>query len=134
MEPAAGRMREPDDDAIAPASQAAVISYRYWQRRFGLNSAAIGKTFTLQNKPFTIVGVTPPRYQGTRPGRDPDITLPLLLMLSENERRENSFNTLSMIGRLKPGVTVGQANAELQVLWQSFREAQAARASEKNRP
>jgi predicted permease len=134
MEAAAGRLLEPGDDAISPASPAAVISYRYWQRRFGLNPAAIGKTFAVRDIVFTIVGVTPPRYQGTRPGRDPDITLPLTMMLSDMQRREASFNTLSMLGRLAPGVTVPRANAELQVLWRSFVQAQAARASEKNRP
>src|SRR6516162_667090 len=61
MEPLAGRLLQPPDDEIAPAWPAAVISYRYWQRRFGLNPTAIGKTFTLQDKVFTIVGVTPPR-------------------------------------------------------------------------
>ena len=75
LEPAAGRLLDAADDVIAPASSAAVIGHRYWQRRFGINPATIGKTFTLQNNVFTIGGVTPPRYQGTRPGRD--ITLPL---------------------------------------------------------
>ena len=134
LEPAAGRLLDATDDVIAPASPAAVIGYRYWQRRFGLNPAAIGKTFTLQNNVFTIVGVTPPRYQGTRPGRDPDITLPLYMMLSENSRREAGLNMLSMMGRLAPGVTLPQANAELQVLWQSDVQRVAAEAPEKDRP
>ena len=50
LEPAAGRLLEPGDDAISPAAPAAVISYRYWQRRFGLNAAALGKTFTLSGQ------------------------------------------------------------------------------------
>jgi predicted permease len=134
MEPSAGRLLQPEDDGIAPASPAAVISYRYWQRRFGLNSTAIGKTFTLQDKVFTIVGVTPPRFEGTRPGRDPDITLPLLMMLSESQRHEDSLNMLSMMARLKPGVTVQQADAELQVLWQSYLQRAVNAIQEKNRP
>jgi hypothetical protein len=83
MEPAAGRLLQPADDVISPGVPAAVISYRYWQRRFGLAPEAIGKTFTLQikNRIFTIVGVTPARYHGTTIGRDPDITLPLEMML-----------------------------------------------------
>ena len=68
MEPSAGRLLEPADDGLAPASPAAVISYRYWQRRFGLDSTAIGKTFTLQDKVFTIVGVTPPAFRGDQAG------------------------------------------------------------------
>lgn len=134
MEPAAGRLLGPADDVIAPASPAAVIGYRYWQRRFGLNSAAIGKTFALQDKLFTIVGVTPPGFEGTRPGRDPDITVPLAMMLSDTQRRFYSLNMLSVMARLKPGVTRRQADAELQVLWQSFLQRMAAHAPEKGRP
>jgi putative ABC transport system permease protein len=134
IEPAAGRLLEAADDVIAPASPAAVISYQYWQRRFGLSAAAMGKTFTLKDKVFTIVGVTPPRYQGTRPGRDPDITVPLDMMLNDNSRREFGFNMLSMMGRLAPGVTLQQANAELQVLWQPVVQRSAAEAQEKDRP
>ena len=134
VEAAAGRLLEPADDAIASASPVAVISYRYWQRRFGLDPAAIGKTFALRNHVFTIVGVTPPHYQGTRLGRDPDITLPLTMMLSESARREVGMNSLSMLGRLAPGATIEQANAELQVLWESFLQRLAAETPEKHRP
>jgi hypothetical protein len=66
MEPVAGRLLEPADDAISAPSPSAVISYRYWQRRFGLNSAAIGRTFNLQKRVFTIIGVTPPRRYSRR--------------------------------------------------------------------
>src|SRR5260370_34724743 len=88
IEPAAGRLLEPADDVIAAGSPAAVISYRYWQRRFGLSPAALGKTFNLQirNRVFTIVGVTPPQYHGARVGRDPDITLPVSMMLNDTQR------------------------------------------------
>ncbi len=134
MEPSAGRLLQPADDELAPASAAAVISYRYWQRRFGLDSNVIGKTFTLQDKVFTIVGVTPPRFEGTRPGRDPDITLPLSMMLSDSQRHDDSTNMLSMLARLKPGATVRQADAELQVLWQSFLQRRLAEVQEKDRP
>jgi predicted permease len=134
LEPAAGRLLEPGDDAISPAAPAAVISHGYWQRRFGLNAAALGKTFTFQDKLFTIAGVTPPRFHGTTPGRDPDITMPLSMMLSETQRREDTNNMLSMMGRLGPGVSIRQANAELQVVWQGFLQRVAAAAPEKSRP
>jgi predicted permease len=134
VEPATGRLLTPADDTVTSAAPAAVIGYRYWQRRFGLNPDAIGKTFVLQNKTFTIVGVTPPQFQGTRPERDPDITLPLLPMLSDTNRQEPTNNMLSMMGRLAPGVTVEQANAEQQVLWQSFLERLTATFPAKDRP
>src|SRR5262249_6364925 len=69
IEPAAGRLLEPSDDVLSPSSPAAVISDRYWQRRFGRSPSAIGTSFTLRDRTFTIVGVTPPSYQSARPGR-----------------------------------------------------------------
>ncbi len=133
--PAAGRLLQPADDAISPATPAAVISYGYWKRRFGLNPAVIGKTFTLQikNSVFTIVGVTPPRYEGSRLGDDPDLTLPLSMMLTDTRRHEATFNAFNMLARLAPGVTGKQANAELQVHYRSFVQRQAEGAAEKDR-
>ena len=136
VEPAAGRLLEPADDVTEAAAPAAVISYRCWQRRFGLSPAAIGKTFTLQirNKVFTIVGVTPPRYRGARLGRDPDFTLPLSMLLNDPQRHDATFNAFNMLARLAPGATIERANAELQVLWPAFRLQEAAAMPEKDRP
>ena len=135
VEPAAGRLLEPADDVLAPASPAAVISYGYWKRRFGLDPTAIGKTLSLpvENQVFTIVGVTPPSYHGTQPGRDPDITLPLTMMMSAEDRAEDNNNMLDMMGRLAPGATIAQANAEMQVLWRAFRERMVAKMPPKDR-
>ncbi|HUJ22906.1 MAG TPA: ABC transporter permease [Bryobacteraceae bacterium] len=136
ISPAAGRLLEPADDVLSPAYPAAVISYRFWQRRFGLNPAAIGKTFTLviQNKIFTIVGVTPPQYHGTHLGSDPDITLPLTMMLSDEDRHGETNNHFDMLARLAPGFTIAQANAEVHTLWQSFAKRVAAGLPVKDRP
>jgi predicted permease len=134
VEPAAGRLLEASDDAVSPVAPAAVLSFRYWQRRFGGNPSAIGKTLTVQNKTFTVVGVTPPRFTGTRPGRDPDITLPLTMNVSESTRREDTNNNFIMLGRLAPGATVEQADAEMQVLWTRFKQRVAASEPEKDRP
>jgi putative ABC transport system permease protein len=133
IEPAAGRLLGPADDRLSPSSPAAVISDRYWQRRFGRSASAIGKSFTVRDRVFTIVGVTPPAYQGARVGQAPDLTLPLFMMMSDVQRREVNNNWLNMLARLKPGATVEQANAEVQVLWTAFLQSQAARASEKSR-
>jgi predicted permease len=134
VEAAAGRLIQPADDTVSPASPAAVISYGYWQRRFGLNPAAIGKTFSIRNDTFTIVGVTAPGFNGTRPGRNPDITLPLAMMLTPEQRAEPTNNFLVLLARLQPGATGMQANAEVQVLWKAFLEGQAPRFPEKDRP
>lgn len=133
IEPTAGRLLEPSDDALS-ASPAAVISDRYWQRRFGRSPSAIGKTFTIRDRIFTIVGVTPSTYEGARPGRAPDLMLPLLMVMNDVQRQATDFNWLNLLARLKPGATVEQANAETQALFTAFVQSQAARASEKERP
>jgi predicted permease len=134
VDAAAGRLLGAADDMVTSVAPAAVISYGYWQQRFGLDPAAVGKPFAIGDRVFTIVGVTARSFHGTRPGRDPDVTLPLLAMLSDEQRHEVSGNVLDMMARLPSGGTEQQTDAELQVLWQRFVDAAAARASEKDRP
>ena len=136
VRPLVGRLFTPSNDAIAPAATSAVISYRYWQRRFGLNPDVIGKSFTVEGHKnvFTIIGVTPAEYHGAVVGNDPDIALPIATMLSAENRNEPTNNVLDMIGRLAPGATRPQANAELQVLWKAFKQRVAATLPERDRP
>ena len=117
LEPAAGRFLTPADDVLSPEAPVAVISDRYWQRRFGRSPSAIGTSFTIRDRAFTIVGVTPALYQSARTGSAPDLLLPLLMNLTDAQRREPTNNWLNMLGRLKPGATLEQADAEVQVAW-----------------
>jgi predicted permease len=133
IDAAAGRLLEPADDTLSAAAPAAVISDRYWQRRFGRSPAAIGKTFAIRDRTFTIVGVTPASYQSAAPGRVPDLILPLALMMRGPQYADAGFNWLSVLARLKPDATVEQANAEVQVLFGGFVQAQAARTRDKER-
>jgi predicted permease len=110
-----------DDQQAAPA--VAVLSYRYWERRFGANPAAIGKQINLNNAAFTIIGVTPREFAGARgQGIAPDLTIPL--MKETLVRRENTnLNRqalwwLLLMGRLKPGATLEQAQAQFEPIFQ----------------
>ena len=133
LEPAAGRLLGPADDVRSPASPAAVISEGYWLRRFDRSLSAIGKAITIRGRPFTIVGVTPASFQSARAGYLPDIALPLVPMMSEANRIEITNNWLTVLGRLKPGATVEQADAEVQRLYSAAVQSQAANAREKDR-
>jgi putative ABC transport system permease protein len=133
IEPEAGRLLGPADDVLSPSLPAAVISDRFWQRRFDRSPSAIGKAVTIRDRIFTIVGVTPPSFQSARAGHHPDIALPLGPMMSEEVRTEITNNWLSVLGRLKPGATVEQANAEVQLLWSSFLQSQASKARQQDR-
>src|SRR5262249_31442228 len=115
-----------DDDDKAAAAPVAVISHRYWQNRFGLDPAIVGKTIKDNNTPATIIGVTPPEFRGTlQVGSNPDLSLPLALepLLVAGRRAEpwqgKPWNWwLPIIGRLKPGVSVEQARADLEAIFQ----------------
>src|SRR5262249_34128800 len=71
----AGRTFELDIDRSP--TPVAVISHAYWQRRFGLDPAVVGRSFRWHNRAFTIIGITPPEFQGVVPGKRPEIPLPL---------------------------------------------------------
>jgi len=132
IDAAAGRLLAPADDDLS-SPPAAVISDGYWQRRFGRNPSAIGKSVTIANRTFTIVGVTPAGYRGTQQGRPSDLMLPLQLMMNRAQREASDFNWLTLLARLKPGATVEQADAEARVLYRAFVQEQAVRAGEKDR-
>jgi len=137
LEPVAGRLLTPADDDPASAMPAAVISERYWKRRFGRSPAALGSVVTIRDRGFTIVGVTPASFQSLRPGRVADITLPQVGLIdelvSEKTRRDPTTYWLSLIARLKPGATVQETDAEVQVLWRGFLQSVAAAAPENER-
>jgi predicted permease len=129
LAPAAGRLLSPDDDA-AP-TPVAVISYDYWLRRFGLNPSAIGKSFTYAATSLTIVGVEPRGFEGTERGRTRSFTVPLSIsdQLGGGDgqwRRQWDLNFLEMMARLKPGVPLTRANAEVTALFDAWRNDKAA--------
>jgi predicted permease len=93
----------------------AVISHRYWQQRFSGDPAVLGRTFEMQGRSFTIVGVTAKGFYGTQPGRDVDVTAPLA---AQTMKMGPQARWLYLIGRLQPGVSREQARAALQVRWE----------------
>ena len=92
----------------------AVISHRYWQRRFGGDPNVVGRVIELQGRTFTIVGVTPPEFFGTQPGRAVDVTTPLG---AQTTTMSPDARWLYLIGRLAPGVARERAQAALQLRW-----------------
>ena len=74
-----------------PDGPLAVISYAYWQRRFGMSPSVIGKVVQVNNTPVTIVGVTPPEFFGLQPGLAVDLTVPMVLADAEMLREKGSW-------------------------------------------
>jgi predicted permease len=120
---ALGRTILPSDDAET-APPVAVLSYEFWNRRFGRDPNVLGKTVMLDAMPFTVVGVTPPEFFGLEPGSPPDISVALSLYwkLYRQPSLTNDSRTwwMQVDGRLKPEVTEAEARAELSVLFHQY--------------
>jgi putative ABC transport system permease protein len=85
-----------------------VVSYNLWKRKFGGDPHIVGKAISLENEPFTVLGVTGPRFQ-TEPAED--VWVPFQFDLNSNDQAHFYF----VAGRLRPGVALDQANAELKL-------------------
>src|SRR5581483_10232304 len=119
--PAAGRLIT-DIDNLGGASQVAVLSYSYWRARFAGDPAAIGQTIRVNDIPFTVAGVAAPEFFGVTPGSAPVVYVPIANRpaLARNYGKEHDtmfidshFYWADMMGRLRPGVTLERAQAEL---------------------
>jgi predicted permease len=124
---ALGRTLMPDDDAdTAPA--AAVISHGYWKQRLAGDRAALGRVVRINGTSFTIVGVMPETFFGLRVRRSPDFWLPLHFQPQVEQRQsyltEPDTYWLNMVGRLKPGADLAQAQAEVSVAHVGFLKEQ----------
>ena len=120
---AAGRLFDDTDDRVVMGHPVAVLSHRYWQRRFAGDPAVIGRPVTVAGLPFTIVGVAPAEFFGVEVGQSPDLYLPVMMQpgvlptFGSLLETPDVFSTwLRLIGRLKPGVSLEQAPARLNAL------------------
>jgi macrolide transport system ATP-binding/permease protein len=118
VSPAAGRLIDSEDDR-AGAAAVAVISFATSQNRFGGPPNAIGQSVLVDNIPFTVIGVAPPEFFGVDPAVAPDLYLPLHTNLLVDGARaarmygDGNFYWIEMMGRLRPGVSMAQAQAAL---------------------
>jgi predicted permease len=118
VSPAAGRLIDSEDDRPGAAA-VAVISFATSQNRFGGPPNAIGQSILVDNIPFTVIGVAPPEFFGVDPAVAPDLYLPLHTNLLVDGARaarmypDGNFYWIEMMGRLRPGVSMAQAQAAL---------------------
>jgi predicted permease len=133
-----GRNFTAQEDVIRAGDPTIVISYAYWKRRFGFDRSVIGKTVRLNNFPLTIIGVMPPRFSGEIVGDAPDVWIPMMMQLQVMPGRDylEDPNTsfLQVMARLKPGVTLAQAETHVNVvLRQTLAGAYGARMAADDR-
>jgi predicted permease len=116
-----GRTLIEADDNPSNSEPGAVISYEYWRRRFGLDPQVVGRQVTVNNTALTIVGVAPPGFFGFEVGSRPEIWSP-----SKGDKRR--WWGFRVIGRLRPGVGMAQAQAEMETIFQRLLHDEAARS------
>jgi predicted permease len=142
--PETGRFFDAGVDKQLGTAPYAVISDSYWDRRFGRNAQAIGKTITIAKTALTIIGVAPREFGSETVGQKPDIWAPLSMQLQLMPDRDllhplhdptEKAMWLHVFGRLKPGVTLSQASVQANVIFErnleaSYQSVSAARKKE----
>jgi putative ABC transport system permease protein len=125
VDAAAGRTIQPADDAVKMGSPVAMLSYGYWQSRFGGDPRVIGAAIRVNGHLFTIVGVTPQRFHSVSTGEGSEIYFPMMTKPAITPDRDNlndyTAAWLNMVARLAPGVTLTQATAAVQPIWHAER-------------
>jgi predicted permease len=128
LKPAAGRLLTQQDDTAKNANPVAVLSYGYWKTRFAASRDAIGQTVLINGHPFTILGVAPENFDSAIGGYKPGVFIPISMveiampwMAPRDDLNNHQSIWLTLVARLKPGVSASQAEASLGPLWHSLR-------------
>ena len=123
--PAAGRLFVPEDDrdpgSAAAAGSIVVLSDAFWERQFGRDPSIVGRTIAIGRTNARVAGVTPPGFAGEIIGNAADGWVPLTAWSSRDDLDNRRGTFTAFFGRLKPGLTRPQAEAQLTVLFRQLR-------------
>src|SRR5207302_1546327 len=122
VDSAAGRLLTESDDTEENANPVAVLSYGYWKLKFALSPTILGKQIRLNGYPFTVVGAAQAGFKGDVVGDDVAVFVPLSMQPKiiriDGMRNDPHASWLSLIGRLKPGISAAQARADINLIFQ----------------
>jgi putative ABC transport system permease protein len=128
LNPAVGRLFTEQDETVKGANPVVVLSYAYWKSRFDASRDVVGQSVLINGHPFTIVGVAPENFNTAIGGYKPGLFIPITMVdvaMPSTAPRNNLTNHqslwLTLVARLKPGVSREQAEASLGPLWHSLR-------------
>ncbi len=117
---ALGRAFLPDEDRTVDTHPVVVLGNVLWQRRFNSDPGIVGRTVYLNSNPFKVVGVAPPSFEGVKYAIRQDFWVPLMMQTALGAYKEwptnRGVSNLNLLGRLKPGVTMKQAEADLNLI------------------
>ncbi len=138
---AAGRLIEPDDDR-AGAPPVVVVSTRFRDRRLSSAGNAVAQSVLIDNQPFTVIGVTPQEFFGVDPATNPDFYIPMHANLvldrtvswavTPQQYLDRNHYWIEIMGRLRPGVTLQQAQASVAPAFQQWVAATANNERERD--
>jgi predicted permease len=128
VRPALGRTFLPEEDRTPGANPVAVVSHNFWTRQMNADPEAVGKVIKLNDHPFTVVGVAPRSFTGVDLSIVPEIWLPQMMFHeaapgTEMRYTNRRFLFLSVVGRLRPGVSLAQAQEAMNALASQLTEA-----------
>lgn len=136
LKPAVGRLFIPEDTKTRGAAPFVVLGYRYWAQHFASDPSVVNQGILVNGNPFTIVGVVQPGFNSVIGGTVPDFFVPITMkaqMTPEwDELEDHRSKWLSIIARLKPDVSVEQAEAGINPLWKSLRAVELQSISGRN--
>jgi len=123
VRPWVGRLFTDDDDRLPGGHPVAVLSYGYWQGRFGRDPSIVGRQIILNAKPITVIGVTPPGFYGTELAGDPGIRVPMMMAtvfkpVPANRLENPRHRWLTIMARRGEGISAPEAQAAVDVLYQ----------------
>jgi predicted permease len=126
VQPYLGRLLTPEDDKLRNGHPVAVLQYNYWKNHFGGQREAVGSNIRLNGASFTVIGVADANFEGTDPGIPTNVWVPVMMKPTitptwdalDDERNAWFY----LFGRLKPGVTIEQAEAAIRVLYRQRQE------------
>jgi predicted permease len=117
---ALGRTFLPEEDGTLGAHPVVVLSHALWQRRYGGDASWVGRTLLLNGRPFTVVGITPPGFQGPTSVGGTELWIPMAMryqMLASAEDAEHRrWRQFTALGRLRPGVELARAETEMKTI------------------
>jgi putative ABC transport system permease protein len=120
LPPYRGRFFAPEESRSTGSDAVVVLTHNAWRRYFASDEAIVGTTIELNGRPFTVIGIAPPKFTGAHFEFAADVFVPIglqeLITPGRDELHDRSARTLRVLGRLKEGVSISQADAALRVL------------------
>jgi predicted permease len=133
VKPLLGRLLTGTDDQTPGAHPVATLSFNFWRQRYGADPRMVGKTIHLNDYPFTVIGVEPQGFFGVEVGAAPDVRIPLMMDGQVRPRggppifEQRGTSWLGVTARLKPNVSIGEAQAGANNVFQIAREPDVRR-------